>query len=161
MIIYYWKEKSRFVCYKHSIELALQGEEIKGEYVSEDDYYSEYNMTNYDCIVCKNAETTAKLGNKKRIKDWPEWKRSIDILADEPPSQFKKDPTNLKNVEINFLLESLEIVYDLALPNALDEEDITGDPHLLGEYRSQQNALDFVGLLIQDIKSLKEEQSNA
>ena len=56
MIVYHWKEKSRFVCYKHSIELALEGTEIEGEYVSEDDYYSDYNLVNYSCIVCENAK---------------------------------------------------------------------------------------------------------
>ena len=138
MIVYNWKERSRFVCYKHSIELALQGKEIEGEYVSEDDYYSDYNLVNYDCVVCENANDEFTKG-----------------ASEEKPQ------INLKNVELNFLIESLEIVYDLALPNALVEQDTVDNKELLEEYRSQQNALDFVGLLIQDIKALKEEQHNA
>ena len=59
------------------------------------------------------------------------------------------------------LIKSFDIVLDLALQNALEEQDTITNPDLLEEYKKQQDALDFIGKHIANIKSLREYKKNA
>ena len=60
-----------------------------------------------------------------------------------------------ENTDNNRLIKSLEIVYDLARDNSLDEQETIFNSYLLEEYKNQQAALNFIGKHLVNIKSLR------
>jgi Zn finger protein HypA/HybF involved in hydrogenase expression len=52
VLLYFNFSLKRYMCFKHAVECALEGDEIGTEIECESDINSDYNMRNYLCPMC-------------------------------------------------------------------------------------------------------------